>query len=86
MFPERDFISIDGFLPGSDVQVVVRRGTGDRPVIGTARGIVNKSGVFEVNHPGGVCWTGQTPNILAGDVIDVLKLENRAFSQVRHSG
>ena len=80
VFPERDFISIEGFPPGTELQVVVRRGTSDKPVIGTARGIVAKGGVFEVNHPGGVCWSGQTPNITAGDVVDVLRVENASFS------
>ena len=80
VFPERDFISIDGFPPGTELQVVVRRGTNSTPVIGTARGIVARGGVFEVNHPGGVCWTGQTPNIGAGDFIDVFKVVNSAFS------
>jgi hypothetical protein len=80
VFPERDFISIDGFDPGTELQVVVRRGTTETPVIGTARGIVARGGVFEVNHPGGVCWTGQTPNILPGDFIDVFRVANGAFS------
>ncbi|MGX4642414.1 hypothetical protein [Massilia sp. SYSU DXS3249] len=80
VFPERDFISIEGFAPGTELQVVVRRGTSDTPVIGTARGIVARGGVFEVNHPGGVCWTGQTPNILPGDLVDVLALAGGSFS------
>ena len=80
VFPERDFLSVEGFDPGTELQVVVRRGTSDTPVIGTARGIVARGGVFEVNHPGGVCWSGQTPNILAGDFIDVFRVANGAFS------
>lgn len=79
VFPERDFISIEGFDPGTELQVIVRRGATDTPVIGTARGIVAMGGVFEVNHPGGVCWSGQTPNILPGDLIDVLKVANGSF-------
>lgn len=80
VFPERDFISIDGFDPGTELQVVVRRGTNDKPVIGTARGFVARGGVFEVNHPGGVCWTGQTPDILAGDFVDVFKVTSGSFA------
>jgi hypothetical protein len=80
VFPERDFISIEGFNPGTELQVVVRRGTTDTPVIGTARGVVARGGVFEVNHPGGVCWIGQTPNILPGDSIDVFPVVNGAYS------
>ena len=74
VFPGRDFVSITGFDPGTDLQVVVRRGDSATPVVGTARGIVNNGGLFEVNHPGGVCWSGQTPDIGPGDWIDVLKV------------
>lgn len=80
VFPERDFLSIEGFAAGTELQVVVRRGTSATPVIGTARGLVPRGGVFEVNHPGGVCWTGQTPNILAGDMIDVFPVVNEAYA------
>jgi hypothetical protein len=80
VFPERDFISIDGFDPGTELQVVVRRGTNDKPVIGTARGIVARGGVFEINHPGGVCWTGQTPDIRAGDFVDVFRVASGSFA------
>ncbi|WP_231379571.1 hypothetical protein [Polaromonas sp. CG_9.11] len=80
VFPERDFISIDGFAAGSELQVVVRRGNSNAPIIGTARGIVGRGGLFEVNHPGGVCWTGQTPDIKPGDWIDVFKVYNMSFN------
>ena len=80
VFPERDFVSITGFPAGTELQVVVRRGTNSTPVIGTARGLVGSGGLFEVNHLGGVCWTGQTPNIQAGDFIDVFRVANLAFS------
>jgi hypothetical protein len=80
VFPDRDFVSIEGYPAGSDLQVVVRRGpVGAQSVVGTARGIVPRlstglGGPFEVNHPGGVCWTGQTPDIQAGDWIDVFRV------------
>jgi hypothetical protein len=80
VFPERDFVSIEGFPVNTELQVVVRRGTGDKPVIGTARGLVGRSGIFEVNHPGGVCWTGQTPNILPGDFLDVFVVFQGSFN------
>ena len=81
VFPERDFISISGFPANAELQVVVRRGNSGAPVIGTARGFVGKDGLFEVNHPGGVCWTGQTPNILPNDWIDVFKVVDMSFSE-----
>jgi hypothetical protein len=80
VFPERDFISIKGFPEGTDLQIVVRRGSSAAPVVGMARGIVGRGGVFEVNHPGGVCWTGQTPDIGPGDWIDVFKVVDMGFS------
>src|SRR6185295_1154373 len=33
-------------------------------------------GLLEVNHPGGVCWEGSTPNIIAGDVVEVVTKED----------
>jgi hypothetical protein len=72
-FPDRDFVSITGLAPGADIQLVVRRPSiPATPVIGAARGIVGSSGVFEVNHPGGICWSGQTPDIGANDYIDMV--------------
>ena len=80
VFPERDFISIAGSRRATDLQVVVRRGSSSAPVVGTARGLVGRGGIFEVNHPGGVCWSGQTPNIAAGDWIDVFSVVSMGFS------
>ena len=80
VFPERDFVSIGGFAANTELQVIVRRGNGTTPVIGTARGIVGRSGVFEVNHPGGVCWTGQTPDIRPGDMVDVIVVNQGSFN------
>jgi hypothetical protein len=81
VFPERDFVSIEGFPAGTDLQVVVRRMSDPtKPVIGTARGIVPGNGIFEVNHPGGVCWTGQTPDIQPGDWIDTFSVVSMGFN------
>jgi hypothetical protein len=79
-FPSVTFVSIEGFAPGTDLQVVVRRGNSSTPVVGTARGFVGRNGIFEVNHPGGVCWTGQTPNIGPNDWIDVFQVVSMGFS------
>lgn len=80
VFPERDFVSIEGFPAGTDLQVVVRRGTGPTPVIGTARGIVPAGGIFEINHPGGICWSGQTPDIQPGDWVDAFSVVSLSFN------
>ena len=74
VFPERDFVSAAGYATGQDLEVVVRRpGTG---IIGSARGVAGRDGVFEVNHPGGANWTGQTPNIRPGDIVDLVQFND----------
>ncbi len=75
IFPNRDFITVEGFADhvGQSGKVeVTRPGVG---VVGSAIGVVSGGDVaFEVNHPGGICWgegTGLkvTPDIKAGDVV-----------------
>lgn len=65
VFPERDFVVLGGYPAGTRVDVeVVRAGV----VIGTAE-VLTGSGAesAEINHPGGDCWLGATPDIRAGD-------------------
>jgi hypothetical protein len=76
VFPDRDFVTIEGYQDhiGQEAIVEVKRGG---QVVGSAKGKVEAGDVaFEVNHPGGYCWgagTGLnvTPNIVAGDVVSV---------------
>jgi Chitobiase/beta-hexosaminidase C-terminal domain len=77
LFPNRDFITIEGFADhvGESATIeVVRAGVG---VVGSAIGEVSGADVaFEVNHPGGYCWgagTGLnvTPDIIAGDEVTI---------------
>jgi hypothetical protein len=68
VFPDRDFVSLEGYDPGEQLTVrVLRNGV----KIGEATGAAGPDGIFEVNHPGGACWTGATPNILPQDQIIV---------------
>lgn len=76
VFPDRDFVTIEGFqnfLDKNGTVEVVRNGQ----VVGSAIGKVAAGDVaFEVNHPGGYCWgagTGLnvTPNIVAGDKVQI---------------
>ncbi|QIN77195.1 hypothetical protein GBA65_00215 [Rubrobacter marinus] len=71
IFPKRDMVTVDeaAFFANKDLTVNVIR---DGVVIGTTSGTADATGFFEINHPGGVCWTGTTPNIIAGDEIEVL--------------
>jgi hypothetical protein len=68
VFPDRDFVSVEGYGPGEALTVrVIRNGV----AIGSATGNAGPEGIFEVNHPGGACWSGSTPNILAHDKVVV---------------
>jgi hypothetical protein len=73
VFPNRDFISVEGYQDhvGELATVTVTR---SGVVVGSAQAVVAAGDVaFEINHPGGACWgdgTGLmvTPDILPGDV------------------
>jgi hypothetical protein len=68
-FPQRDFISADGYTPGVAYTFSVIRGGN---VISTSSPVTaDATGLAEVNHPGGACWTGMTPNIQPGDTIRI---------------
>jgi hypothetical protein len=69
VFPERDMVSAEGYAAGDRPTIQVLRGGA---VIGTASNLVPVAGIVEVNHPGGGCWEGTTPDIRSGDVIRVL--------------
>jgi hypothetical protein len=76
VFPDRDFVTIEGYQShiGETALVEVTRG-GD--VVGSAKGVVEEGDVaFEINHPGGYCWgagTGLnvTPDIRPGDKVNI---------------
>ena len=76
VFPDRDFVTIEGYQNhiGETALVEVTR---NGQVIGSAKGIVEEGDVaFEINHPGGYCWgagTGLnvTPDIRPGDKVNI---------------
>src|SRR5919206_116388 len=70
VFPSRDFISGEGFTPGTAYTfAVVRNGE----IISTSTPIVaDAAGLVEVNHPGGGCWEGVTPDIRPGDQVRII--------------
>jgi hypothetical protein len=72
VFPERDFVVVDLWPANQPVRVeVLRNGV----VIGTATATTGADGLAEINHPGGFCWTGFTPDILPGDSVRALELD-----------
>jgi Bacterial Ig-like domain/Abnormal spindle-like microcephaly-assoc'd, ASPM-SPD-2-Hydin len=76
-FPVRDFVSASGYAPDDRPIVQVLRGG---VVIGTSDAVTPADdpktpgfeGLVEVNHPGGGCWQGVTPDLRAGDVVRVM--------------
>ena len=82
VFPNRDFVTVEGFTAaaGQSVTVEIRRGG---VVIGSATGtgattaqLAAGDPLIEVNHPGGICWGAGgglqvTPDIRARDVVVV---------------
>lgn len=76
VFPDRDFVTIEGYQDhiGETATVTVTRGA---QVVGSAVGTVAEGDVaFEINHPGGYCWgagTGLnvTPDIQKGDKVSI---------------
>src|SRR3712207_5724942 len=78
VFPERDFVVLEGYeaKAGQSVTITVTRGG---VLSGRASGVVGAGDPsIEVNHPGGVCWGPSdldpsapdvTPNIKPGDVV-----------------
>jgi hypothetical protein len=76
VFPNRDFISVEGFTDhaGETATIEITRGT---QTMGSAKAVVSGTDVaFEVNHPGGVCWGNGTslkvtPDIRPGDVAKI---------------
>ena len=71
VFPQRDFVTIEGYQGRVGQQAVV---TVTRGGVETSRA-VGRIGAgdpaMEINHPGGVCWQGVTPDIKPGDVVRV---------------
>jgi hypothetical protein len=76
VFPDRDFVTIEGYQDrvGQSATVEVSR---NGRVVGSAQSEVAAGDVaFEINHPGGVCWgngtdLNVTPDIQAGDKVSI---------------
>ena len=66
IFPTRDFVSIDGFQADDKVDVLVIR---DGRVVSSSMNQTPGGGIVEVNHPGGSCWEGASPDLRFGDIV-----------------
>jgi hypothetical protein len=67
IFPDRDFVSAEGYTPGQTVTFKVLRAGA---LVGVGSVVAGLDGLAEVNHPGGGCWDTQ-PDIVPGDVVSV---------------
>jgi hypothetical protein len=76
VFPNRDFITVEGYQDHKGEQATVELFRAGK-VVGSATGTISGGDVaFEVNHPGGYCWgagTGLnvTPDVQAGDLAKI---------------
>jgi hypothetical protein len=83
IFPERDFVVVDLWPANQPFRVeVLRNGV----VIGTATGTTDADGLAEINHPGGFCWAGFTPDILPGDSVRALELDGTGALRLDGAG
>jgi hypothetical protein len=78
IFPKRDMVALEGYTAqtGETATVTVKR---NGQQIGIGEGVIDATGFLEFNHPGGSCWTGVTPNIQGGDLVEV-RFSETAFT------
>src|SRR3954447_13163555 len=76
-FPQRDYVSAAGYTVGTPATVQVFH-AGQVLAASTATDVMPVEdpatpglGTIDVNHPGGACWEGVTPDIHAGDRVDI---------------
>src|SRR5918911_1922356 len=87
VFPQRDFVSASGYTADDRVIVSVIHPNGTTFSTDPNTPIVPQddpraapgapfAGIVEVNHPGGACWFGTTPDIRPGDKVRITIVKN----------
>src|SRR3712207_1994500 len=78
IFAKRDMVALEGYVDqdGETATVTVSR---NGQQVGIGEGVIDATGLLEINHPGGSRWTGVTPNIRRGDLVEV-KFSETAFT------
>ncbi|MCW2642843.1 MAG: hypothetical protein JWP76_5149, partial [Dactylosporangium sp.] len=73
-FPARDYVSAQGYRLDETYTVEVHHSPlRGGAVVSSQSGIrPDNQGLVDVNHPGGGCWVGVTPDIVAGDVVRIV--------------
>ncbi len=87
VFPVRDYVATGGYAEGEFVRVdVYRNGALLAQSLPAQPQDVDPGPLFngfvEVNHVGGVCWDGATPDIVAGDVVRAVRLSGDGLGTV----
>jgi hypothetical protein len=82
IFPSRDFVSLGGNPAGQSLSIRIMRqgievGAANSSDVAPAM-VTDADGMVEVNHPGGLCWKGSTPDIQPGDKLVVTQEGNPA--------
>lgn len=82
VFPSRDFVVTEGGPAGKSLTFEIWRqgfkiGTASSDSV-TPAITTDAAGLLEVNHPGGLCWQGSTPDIQPGDRLVVTDNANPA--------
>jgi hypothetical protein len=73
VFPARDFVSAENYRPDETYVIEVHHSPlRGGAVVSSQTFTPDEDGLLEVNHPGGACWVGVTPNIVAGDIVRVV--------------
>ncbi|NUR07155.1 MAG: hypothetical protein HOQ22_01665 [Nocardioidaceae bacterium] len=75
IFPQRDFVSVEWDNTKKPLTFDLTRGG---VAIGHAQSdqvtpplLTDAENILEVNHPGGLCWSGSTPDVMPGDRLQV---------------
>jgi len=80
VFPERDFVVTEGGPAGKSLTFEIWR-QGFRIGVASSEDVApamttDADGLLEINHPGGLCWQGSTPDIQPGDRLVVFDNAN----------
>ena len=89
VFPVRDFVSTAGFAADDFVTVQVLRAgrvIGETPpsIPVDDPATPQFDGIVEVNHVGGICWVGTTPDIRPGDIVRTRATDALGVTKIRN--
>ena len=89
VFPVRDYVFTQGFDPSDFVTIQVLRAgqvigeTAPASPVDDPR-TLGFDGIVEVNHVGGLCWVGNTPDIKPGDIVRTRATDALGVTKIRN--